>query len=45
MPMPFTAEQISDAQRLVVRENKLPSCYIRPMVFYGAEAMACTRKA
>jgi len=25
-------------------ENKLPSCYIRPMVFYGAEAMGLHRE-
>ena len=39
MPMPFSQEQINDAQREVVRANKLNSCYIRPIVFYGSEAM------
>ena len=39
MPMPFDAEQLNEAQRLVVRENKLREAYLRPMVFYGSEGM------
>lgn len=39
MPMPFTKEQLNDAQRAAVRENKLESAYIRPMCFYGSEGM------
>lgn len=39
MPMPFTKEEINEAQRAVVRENNLASAYIRPMAFYGAEGM------
>ena len=30
---------ILEAQKEVVRANKLESCYIRPIVFYGSEAM------
>ena len=44
MPMPFTHEQLNDAQRLVVRENNLPECYLRPMCFYGSEAMGLHAK-
>src|SRR3989344_5999991 len=39
MKMPFTKEQINEATRAAVRENSLESAYIRPMVFYGSEAM------
>ncbi|HEX9627182.1 MAG TPA: branched-chain amino acid transaminase [Acidiferrobacterales bacterium] len=39
MPMPFDKETLNEAQRRVVRENKLDSAYIRPMCFYGSEGM------
>ena len=39
MPMPYDKAVINDAIRAVVRDNKLESCYIRPMCFYGAEGM------
>ena len=39
MPMPFTQEQINQAQLEAVRANQLESCYIRPIAFYGAEKM------
>ncbi|GAA5233871.1 branched-chain amino acid transaminase [Verticiella sediminum] len=39
MEMPYTQEQINEAHREVVRENKLDSCYIRPIAFYGSEKM------
>ena len=35
MKIPFTPEQVMDAQKLVVRENKLESCYLRPLVWIG----------
>jgi branched-chain amino acid aminotransferase len=37
--MPYTKEEINEAQRAAVRENNLDSAYIRPMVFYGSEGM------
>lgn len=37
--IPFSKEEINEAQRAAVRENNLPSAYIRPMVFLGSEAM------
>lgn len=39
MPMPWDKATINEAQRAVVRENKLESAYIRPMCFYGSEGM------
>ena len=39
MPIPFTREELNEAQKAVVRENKLESAYLRPMCFYGSEGM------
>ncbi len=39
MAMPFDQDTINEAQRLVVRENKLETAYLRPIVFYGSEGM------
>ncbi len=39
MNIPWDRATINQAQRDVVRENKLDSAYIRPMCFYGAEGM------
>jgi branched-chain amino acid aminotransferase len=39
MKMPFDKETLMEAQKEVVRANKLESCYIRPLVFFGSEAM------
>jgi branched-chain amino acid aminotransferase len=39
MKMPFTQEQLNEAQLEVLRANKLESAYLRPMVFFGAEGM------
>jgi branched-chain amino acid aminotransferase len=39
MKMPFDKETLIEAQKEVVRANKLESCYIRPIAFYGSEAM------
>ena len=41
MPVPYTADQLVDAARELVRRNKLDACYIRPMVLrgFGASGM------
>jgi branched-chain amino acid aminotransferase len=39
MKIPFSKDEINQATRAAVRENNLESAYIRPMVFYGSEAM------
>ena len=44
MKMPFDKATISEAQKTAVRENKLASAYIRPMAFYGSEAMGISAK-
>jgi branched-chain amino acid aminotransferase len=44
MAMPFTKQQLNDAQLAVVRENKLKSAYIRPMCYLVAEGMGLHAK-
>jgi branched-chain amino acid aminotransferase len=39
MKIPFDKETINEAHKEVVRTNKLESCYIRPIAFYGSEKM------
>jgi len=39
MPMPFSKDELNEAQKAAVRENGLKSAYIRPMAFYGSEGM------
>ncbi len=39
MAMPYDRETVQDAQRAVVRENGLAEAYLRPLCFYGSEAM------
>jgi branched-chain amino acid aminotransferase len=39
MPMPYDKETIIEAHKEVVRANKLESCYLRPIAFYGSEKM------
>jgi branched-chain amino acid aminotransferase len=44
MKIPFSREQIMEAQREVVRVNNLDSCYLRPIAFYGSEKMGVSPK-
>ena len=39
MSIPYSPEELNDAQANIVRENKLKNAYIRPMCFYGSEGM------
>jgi len=39
MKIPFSKEEINEAQKQAVKANNLPQAYLRPMVFYGSEAM------
>ena len=39
MEIPFTPEQINQAQREVLRANDLDEAYLRPMCFLGSEGM------
>ena len=44
MEIPYSREQLMEAQREVVRANKLESCYLRPLAFYGSEKMGVSPK-
>jgi branched-chain amino acid aminotransferase len=44
MKMPYDKETLMEAQKASVRDNKLESAYIRPMAFYGAEAMGISAR-
>jgi branched-chain amino acid aminotransferase len=44
MNMPFTKEQLNDAQCAVVRENKLDSGYLRPLVWIGDKKLGVSPK-
>jgi branched-chain amino acid aminotransferase len=39
MDMPYSKEVLMEAHKEVVRANKLESCYLRPIAFYGSEKM------
>jgi branched-chain amino acid aminotransferase len=44
MKIPFTPEQLNEAQKQVVRENKLESCYLRPLIWIGSEKLGVSPK-
>ncbi len=44
MKIPYSREVLMEAQKEVVRANKLESCYIRPIAFYGSEKMGVSPK-
>ena len=45
MKIPYTKEVLDAAQLACVRDNKLESCYLRPIVFYGSHAMGVAAKS
>jgi branched-chain amino acid aminotransferase len=44
MAIPFTQEQVSEAQRAVVRANKLESGYLRPLIWIGSQKLGVSPK-
>ena len=44
MKIPYSRESLMEAQKEVVRANRLESCYIRPIAFYGSEKMGVSPK-
>ncbi len=44
MKIPFSREQLMHAQLEAVRSNKLEAGYLRPLAFYGSEAMGISAK-
>jgi branched-chain amino acid aminotransferase len=45
MKIPYSKEELDAAQLACVRDNKLESCYIRPIAFYGSNAMGVAAKS
>ncbi|MCY4657438.1 MAG: branched-chain amino acid transaminase [Gammaproteobacteria bacterium] len=39
MDIPFSREELIKAQLEVIKANELEECYVRPVVYYGSEAM------
>jgi branched-chain amino acid aminotransferase len=35
MPMPYSIEELVEACKVTVRSTGLPSCYVRPLAYYG----------
>jgi branched-chain amino acid aminotransferase len=44
MKLPFTREEVNEAQKAVVRENKLDSAYIRPLTWIGDKKLGVSPK-
>lgn len=44
MKIPFSQEHLNEAQKQVVRENKLESCYLRPLIWIGSEKLGVSPK-
>src|SRR3974390_3346861 len=44
MEIPFSREQIAEAQCEVLRHNRLEAGYLRPIAFYGSEKMGISPK-
>jgi branched-chain amino acid aminotransferase len=44
MKLPYSPEQVMEAQRRVVRENGLASCYLRPLAWIGSEKLGVSPK-
>ncbi|WP_421118983.1 branched-chain amino acid transaminase [Aquihabitans daechungensis] len=45
MDIPYTVDELVEATKLVVRESGLPSCYIRPIAYYGYGEMGLATTA
>jgi branched-chain amino acid aminotransferase len=44
MKLPFSIDQVMQAQRDVVKANRLESCYIRPLTWIGSEKLGVSPK-
>lgn len=44
MQIPFGFDQVCEAQRQVVRANRLESCYLRPLTWIGSEKLGVSPK-
>ena len=44
MTLPFSFEKVLEAQKEVVRANKLESCYLRPLAWIGSEKLGVSAR-
>ena len=44
MKIPFTMDEVMEAQKAVVRDNKLESCYLRPLTWIGSQKLGVSPK-
>ncbi|HXY22343.1 MAG TPA: branched-chain amino acid transaminase [Burkholderiaceae bacterium] len=44
MEIPYSRDELAEAHREVVHQNRLETCYIRPIAFYGSEKMGVSPK-
>jgi len=44
MKIPYSFEEVVEAQRAVVRANQLESCYLRPLAWIGSEKLGVSPK-
>ena len=44
MDIPYSLDELVEAQKEVVRANKLESCYLRPIAYYGSEKMGISTR-
>jgi branched-chain amino acid aminotransferase len=44
MKIPFSVEDVMEAQRAVVKANNLKSCYLRPLTWIGSEKLGVSPK-
>jgi branched-chain amino acid aminotransferase len=44
MKIPFSQQEVKEAQKAVVRENKLESCYVRPLTWIGSQKLGVSPK-
>lgn len=44
MTVPFDLESLMEAQKQVVRENDLKSCYLRPLIWIGSEKLGISAR-
>jgi len=45
MKIPYAKDELDAAQKECVQKNGLTACYLRPIVFYGSEAMGVAAKS
>ncbi|MFZ2388800.1 MAG: branched-chain amino acid transaminase [Polaromonas sp.] len=44
MKVPFSKDELNEAQKAVVRDNKLESCYLRPLTWIGDKKLGVSPK-